>query len=66
MPLLKSAGEFELFLPTQLRRLVLLIVVVLLSGLVAYAFPLMVGWANAALVILPLALLAGISALWSP
>lgn len=66
MPWLETIEEYEVIIPTRRRRLVLLVIVCLLGGLVAYAFLPVVGWSNAALAVLVIALLAGISALWSP
>ena len=60
------AEQTLMVLPTPRRRLGLLAIFAAFGGLAAYAFPQTFIWENASLAIMGLALIAGISALWSP
>ncbi|HSB09065.1 MAG TPA: hypothetical protein VLM38_06100 [Blastocatellia bacterium] len=63
---LEVIGSHQVVLPSATRRLGLLAFVCVLGILAAFAFPAFAGYLNALLVVLLLALLAGMSALWSP
>ena len=56
----------EVVLPTKRRRLIMLAVAALLGGVAAYTFPNVIGWSGVTVAVLGLAMLAGISSLWSP
>ncbi len=66
MPWLETIEERHLVIPTRRRRLAMLMAIGLMGGLLAHAFAPVAGWSNATPTMLGLALIAGISALWSP
>lgn len=66
MPWLETIEERLPVIPARGRRLALLVAIGLMGVLVAYGFAPVAGWSNAAPTMLVLALIAGISALWSP
>lgn len=57
---------YRALMPSRRRRLVLIFVACALGGFVAYTQYSVVNWSGGASVIILLALLAGISTLWSP
>ncbi len=57
---------YKLFLPTWWRRLILLAAFGVLGGLMAYSFVGLLEGVKVGLVVFLLAVLAGISTLWSP
>jgi hypothetical protein len=66
MSWLCAVEEYDLAMPTRLRRLTLLAVVGLLGLLVPHTFPATAGQSTQLSIVMALALLAGASALWSP
>ena len=58
--------RLELVMPPRRRRAALLAVCAAAGGLIAYASPAAVAWQNAGASMTLLAMLAGVSALWSP
>jgi len=64
--LLEAVEHYDVLMPTKLRRFTILGLVGLLGVLAAYALSSFVGYYHAVPIVLALALLAGISALWSP
>jgi hypothetical protein len=56
----------QVVLPARHRRLLLMAGVATLGGLTAYVFEPAISRAHGAPIIIPLAFLAGFSALWSP
>lgn len=56
----------QLTLPNRGRQLALLAFASVLGALLATAVPSAVAWAHGAVIVSTLALLAGVSALWSP
>lgn len=64
--LLQAIEHRDVLMPTKQRRLMLLGLVGLLGILAPYGFSSLVGYSHAVLIVLALALLAGISAVWSP
>jgi hypothetical protein len=61
-----STNEYDVVAPKPSRQIALLATSVLTGTFAAYAFLPTIGWANAVLTVLGLALLAGGSVLWSP
>lgn len=66
MPRLEMIGTYEITLPTLRRRVATLVSLCLAGALVALASVSIVSWSLAMPVVLAMALLAGISSLWSP
>jgi len=58
--------RLELIMPTRRRRVALLAACAAAGGLFAYVSPAAVAWRNAGASMMLLAMLAGISTLWSP
>jgi len=56
----------QVVMPTRRRRIALLILASLLGALLAYSIPMLAGWKGGVLVVFAIALVAGVSALWSP
>ena len=56
----------QVLLPTLRRRLVLLSVTGLIGAALGYLLPDLAAWANGIVLVGVLALMAGISGLWSP
>lgn len=63
---MKIIERYDVIIPTRRRRLALVAMVSIFGGVVAHMCSPIVGWFDAALIILVLALLAGLSTLWSP
>lgn len=64
--LIEAIEHYDVLMPTKLRRFIILASAGLLGVLAAYAFSSLVTYYHAVPIVLLLALLAGISALWSP
>lgn len=63
---LETIEQCQVVLPPRRKRLVVLAFSGLLGVLTAYTLAPVVSWAQGEMVIMLLALMAGISALWSP
>lgn len=63
---LETIEQCDVGLPMRRRRLTMMGIVGLLGGIAAWQFPLTLDWAGTWIVVMGLALLAGISSLWSP
>lgn len=66
MPDHSTIHEYHLVMPGPLKRWALLVSAISAGALVACTFVLAVRWADALLIMLVLAILAGVSTLWSP
>ena len=63
---LETIEKWDVSLPMRRRRLIMILIVGLAGGIAAWRVPLTLDWVGTWIVVMGLALLAGLSSLWSP